>query len=233
MELPILIIQQVEYEPAALIEDVIHSLGRETKIIMAMDELVPQALSAYSGLIIMGGHISANDEHLEFVAKQIRLLKWCIKYDYPVLGICLGAQMLAKAAGGEIMISPLRELGWYPLRPTFFAQGDPLFGAILPHKTQVLQWHGETFSLPASATLLATCPDVINQAFRIKSRLYGLQFHTEMTEDLIYSWIENGTSETAYLGESGVKQLLKNVPRYVPAANSFCKNMTEAWTKLL
>ncbi len=79
MKRPILILQQVEHAPAGLIEKVIHDAGRETHTIMAMEGLIPQALVKYSGLVVMGGHMSANDTHLEFISRQIQLLQWCIR----------------------------------------------------------------------------------------------------------------------------------------------------------
>jgi len=233
MKKPILILQQLEYEPAALIEQVIHEAGWETKTLKTMEDPIPQVLLRYSGLVIMGGHMSANDTHLGFITKQIRLLEWCIRYDFPVLGICLGSQLLAKAAGANVIKSPLRELGWYHLRPTFYAQEDPVFGKMLASGLKIFQWHGETFELPEQATLLATCPEVINQVFRIKSRLYGLQFHAEMTEDLILAWIKHGSSEAAYLGEEGVDELINHIPRYLPAAREYCSFIVKSWLKLL
>lgn len=233
MKKPVLILQQLEYEPAALIEKVIQNAGWETETIKTMEGLIPQALTRYSGLVIMGGHMSANDTHLDFIAKQIQLLEWCIHYDFPVLGICLGSQLLAKAAGASVTPSPVRELGWYHLRPTFYAQEDSIFGEMLASGLKIFQWHGETFELPKQATLLATCPEVVNQVFRIKSRLYGIQFHAEMTEELIHAWIKHGGNESAYLGEAGVQDLLNDIPRYLPVAREFCSNMVVSWIKLL
>jgi len=232
VNMPILILQQVEHEPASLIEHVIHEAGWETHTIMTMEDLIPQALVNYSGLVVMGGHMSANDVHLGFIQSQISLLEWCIRYSVPVLGICLGAQLLAKAAGGEIIPSPVRELGWYRLHPTFFAIDDPLFGEMLDTGLDVFQWHGETFTLPETATLLATNPDVIHQAFKLNARQYGIQFHAEITEPLIHEWIEHGTSESAYLGDDGIKTLLEKTPKSLPAARSFCRHMINQWLAL-
>jgi len=232
MKQPILILQQLEHEPPAMIEQAIHDAGWETTTLMTQQSPIPHALSNYSGLVVMGGHMSANDTHLVFIDRQIKLLEWCIHYRFPVLGICLGAQMLAKAAGAEIIPSPIRELGWYPLHPTFFAIDDPLFGDMLDTGLQVFQWHGESFSLPDKGTLLATCPGVMHQAFKLNPRQYGIQFHAEMTEPLIHQWIKYGTSESAYLGDGGVA-LLHEIPKSLPIAREFSRNMVNAWLKLL
>ncbi|GAV21128.1 GMP synthase [glutamine-hydrolyzing] [Mariprofundus micogutta] len=233
MKQPILIIQQLEHEPPGMISDIILDNGWQYEVLMAQQTIIPQAMRNFSGLIIMGGHLSANDTHLEFIDRQIRLLRWCMHFNFPVLGICLGAQLLAKAAGAEIMTSPVRELGWYPMHPTFLAEGDSLFGDLLASGLHVFQWHGETFTLPDHATLLATCPEVVNQAFKLAGRQYGLQFHTQVTESMIQDWISQGTSESAFLGEDGVQDLLNNIPRHLPVARDFCRDIITSWLKLL
>ncbi len=233
MKQPILIIQQTEHEPPGMIADIILDSGWQYETLMAQQTSIPQAMRNFSGLIIMGGHMSANDTHLEFIDRQIRLLRWCMHFNFPVLGICLGAQLLAKAAGAEILPSPVRELGWYPLHPTFLIQDDPLFSELLPSGKYIFQWHGETFTLPERSVLLATCPEVVNQAFRISDKQYGLQFHAEVTEPMIRDWVECGTSESAYLGETGVAQLLNNIPSHLPVARDFCRDLISSWLKLL
>ncbi len=229
---PVLILQQLEYEPPALIGESIRQAGFPIHTIMTMEENIPPALGDYSGLVIMGGHMSANDEHLDFIRQQIRLLQWCIHYDFPVLGICLGAQLLARAGGGCILPSPIRELGWHPIQPTFLSDEDPLFADILIEDINVFQWHGETFTLPDEAMLLATANEVPNQAFRMRSRLYGLQFHAEITEELIGQWLRHGTSESAWLGQEGIQKLLRDIPRYLPVARIFCRQLVTRWLKL-
>lgn len=233
MKQPVLILQQLEYEPPALIEESIRQAGFRTHTIMTMEETIPLAPGDYSGLVIMGGHMSANDDHLDFITRQIRLLQWCIHYDFPVLGICLGAQLLARAGDGRIEPSPVRELGWHPIQPTFLSDEDPLFADTLIGELNVFQWHGETFALPDEAMLLATATEVPNQAFRIRSRLYGLQFHAEITEELIHQWLRHGTSESAWLGQEGLTQLLRDIPRYLPLARMFCRQLVTRWLDIL
>jgi len=230
---PVLILQQVEHEPAALIEELLHEAGIETVTLFSQTDTIPIAMRNYSGLVIMGGFMSGNDTHLEYINKQVQLLEWCIKWNFPVLGICLGAQLLAKAAGAEIFESPVKEIGWYPLHPTFMVHEDPLFKDLLATGIHVLQWHGETYSLPYEARLLATCPDVLGQAFRLGSSQYGLQFHTEVTLDMIEEWLEEGESEKEFLGEQGIRQLLDETTIHLPVARAFCRTMVNAWVRLL
>ncbi|MDX8410594.1 MAG: type 1 glutamine amidotransferase [Mariprofundaceae bacterium] len=233
MSLRILIIQQLEHEPAALIEEVMHEHGYGVDIVMAQDSPVPDDLDGYDGLVVMGGHMSAKDERLDYIAAELELLQQAIKRDFPVLGICLGAQLLARAAGADILPSPLRELGWYPLYPSPEAAGDPLFSTLAEEGLHVFQWHGETFSLPAGARLLATHPNVPHQAFRLGNSQYGLQFHIEVDEAIIRSWVELCPSERGHLGDKGVEKMLAQCPAYLPAMRKFCRRMTSAWLDLM
>jgi len=233
MTYPVLILQQVEHEPAALIEEALNDAGIETVTMMTQIDAVPVALRNYSGLVIMGGFMSGNDTHLEYISKQIQLLEWCIKWNFPVLGICLGAQLLARAAGADIYQAPIKEIGWFPLHPTFMVHEDPLFKDLLATGIHVLQWHGETYSLPYEARLLATCPDVLGQAFRLGSCQYGLQFHTEITMELIEEWIDKGEAEKEFLGEDGISQLLYRSAIYLPVARAYCRTMVNAWARML
>jgi len=233
MTYPVLILQQVEHEPALLIEEVINDAGIETVTLFTQRDPIPIAMRNYSGLVIMGGCMSGNDTHLEYINKQVRLLKWCIKWNFPVLGVCLGAQLLAKAAGSTIFDAPVKEIGWYPLHPTFMVHEDPLFKDLLATGIQVLQWHGETYSLPFEARLLATSPDVLGQAFRLGNSQYGLQFHTEISIDVIKEWIDKGESEREFLGEDGVRELLERSIVALPTARAFCRQSINAWVQLL
>ena len=163
----ILALQHLDIEPPALIADIIRGAGHDLKAVrLWLDEAVPNTLDDWDGLIVMGGPQSANDVHPGYIHDEIILLERAIGQDFPVLGICLGAQLLAKAGGAEIMPSPVRELGWYPVYPADAAATDPLFRQMQAGQ-MVFQWHGETFSLPEKAKLLATHPDVPHQAFRI------------------------------------------------------------------
>ncbi|MDQ7010555.1 MAG: type 1 glutamine amidotransferase, partial [Mariprofundaceae bacterium] len=185
----ILVLQHLEIEPPALIADIIRDAGHDLKTIrLWQGEVVPHALDDWDGLIVMGGPQSANDVHLGYIHDETVLLERAIEQDFPALGICLGAQLLARAGGADILPSPVRELGWYPVYPADTAATDPLFRHMRAGQ-MVFQWHGETFSLPAHASLLATHPDVPHQAFRIGSSQYGLQFHFEVAQPLIRQWV--------------------------------------------
>jgi len=228
-----LLLQHLRIEPTAIIGEMIEEAGHHIEPVrMDRDESVPQSLAGFDGVIVMGGPMSANDTHLSFVTDEIELLREAIKIDIPVLGLCLGAQLLARAAGAEIVASPVRELGWYPLQRTRYSADDPIFRALDDDGLMVFQWHGETFTLPEAAIPVAMHPDVPQQAFRIGSSQYGLQFHIEVDQPIIESWIEAGESERAALGEAGIVAIRAQSPDYLPAAHAFCRQMIKAWLVL-
>ena len=227
-----LILQHLEIEPAALIGSPIADAGHTTETVrIDRGEAVPSQLDGYNGLIVMGGSMSANDTHLPYIVDELTLLGKAVEADFPVLGFCLGAQLLARAAGAEVVASPIRELGWSPLQRTRNSAADPLFRN-LNDDLMVFQWHGETFTLPEKTTLLATHPAVPYQAFRIGSSQYGLQFHIEVDAKIIDAWVEAGESERTELGADGITAIQSAVPDHLPAAQVFCRAMVVAWLQL-
>jgi len=142
-------------------------------------------------LIFLGGAMSANDA-LPFIAREIAYIRSAVRRGKPVLGVCLGAQMIAKALGARVYPNDVKEIGWAPVVFTDASLHDPLFIDLA--KPEVLfHWHGETFDLPAGAELLASSAACTNQAFRAGDRIYGLQFHLEVTPSMIVEWcLEDG-----------------------------------------
>jgi GMP synthase (glutamine-hydrolysing) len=138
------------------------------------------------GLIFMGGPMSVNDD-LAYLRQERELIREAVERGQPVLGVCLGAQLIAAALGAAVYPNHTKEIGWYDIQFTDAGAGDPLFRGLGKRET-VLQWHGETFDLPEGAVLLATSEACVNQAFRLGDRVYGLQFHLEATPEMIADW---------------------------------------------
>lgn len=228
-----LVLQHLEIEPAALVGDLIVEAGHQLKVVRLYEnESVPDSLDDYDGLLVMGGPMSANDLHLSYICDEIELLKHAIEIDFPVLGFCLGSQLLARAAGAEIIAAPVRELGWYSVQRTWGSADDPIFRTLEDEGLMVFQWHGETFTLPDFATLLATNADVPHQAFRLGTAQYGFQFHIEVNEPIIDLWVAAGHSERTELGDVGVAEIHTGNARYLPTAQLFCRQMTGTWLEL-
>jgi GMP synthase (glutamine-hydrolysing) len=144
----------------------------------------------YDGLIILGGPmcVDQTDSHPHLLT-EIRAIETAMSNNMPVLGICLGAQLIATALGARVHRNPVKEIGWYDVSPTTTGQQDPLFKCF-DGTEKIFQWHGDTFDIPHGAEHLATSPECSNQAFRYGERTYGLQFHLEVDQPLIERWLK-------------------------------------------
>jgi len=157
-------------------------------------EPVPESIADISGLVLMGGPMSVNDS-LPWIPKVLQLIRAAVAADVPVLGHCLGGQLLSKALGGRVRGNRAKEFGWLPVT----AVDSPLTSAWLddlPPHFEVFHWHGETFSIPPGATHILKSRYCRNQAFVIGKSL-GLQCHIEMTPELVRTWARAGAGEIA------------------------------------
>ena len=176
-----LIVQHIEPEGPWLIADALARAGVAVDLVRAhRGEAVPTDLGAHRGLVVMGGPMSASSDR-DFPSREaeLALLRDAVARGVPTLGVCLGAQLLAVAAGGAIHRGPVPEIGWGPVALEAGAEGDPLLAGIAG-PLHVLHWHGETFDLPAGAIHLARSDVYANQAFRVGPAAWGLQFHIEV-----------------------------------------------------
>jgi len=186
----ILVFQHVAAEPLGTLDPLIRQRGHRVKFVNF--ERQPEAkprLDRYKGLIVLGGPMNVEDRdarpHLQ---TEIAAIREALAQGKPVLGICLGAQLLAHALGGEVRRHHVSEIGWYDLATTAAGRSDPVF-APLGDIAPIFQWHGYTFSLPAGVAHLARTNTCENQAFRHGDNAYGFQFHLEMDKPLIERWL--------------------------------------------
>jgi GMP synthase (glutamine-hydrolysing) len=141
-------------------------------------------LGPHDGMIVMGGPQSANDPEM---AGEIHFIQQALDVKTPILGICLGAQLIAKALGAHVYRNPESEIGWAPVYLTETGRGDPIFGR-LPSPSTLFHWHNETFMLPPGAVSLAYSDKCRQQAFRFQDTVYGIQFHPEITPEMVVDW---------------------------------------------
>ncbi len=183
------VLKHVENEGLGAWEPLVRERGIDVREVeVDAGEALP-ALAGTQAIVSLGGPMSADDDH-EGLAAERRLLAEATRADVPVLGVCLGAQLLAHALGGEIFPNPAgREIGASQVELTAEGRADPLF-ADLPDPLPVLQWHGDAFELPPEAILLATAPACENQAFRVGSRGYGVLFHPEVLAAEAEDWLD-------------------------------------------
>jgi GMP synthase (glutamine-hydrolysing) len=148
----------------------------------------PLAQEGESRIVILGGPMSANDA-LDGLKDELKLIERALAAGTPMLGVCLGSQLIAKALGGRVYRNHALEVGWKPVYFTEAARGDPVFSACGECET-FFHWHGETFDLPHGAEHLAWSDACRNQAYRYGDRVYGIQFHPEITSAMIEDWMQ-------------------------------------------
>lgn len=214
------VIRHLAFEDLASFGYVLQANGYQINYIEAADyALQPDALvqtDAVSDdlLIILGGPISVNDSALfPFIEVEIEILKARIAADKPTLGICLGAQLIARALGSEVYPGGEKEIGWYDLSITAQGQQTALRYLSSQH-CRMLHWHGETFDLPDGAELLASSERCVNQAFSFGQRILALQFHPEITQQSMEKWFIGHIGEISQVPGVTVEQLREDTHRY-------------------
>jgi len=191
-------------------------------------EEVPSNAGEYSGLALMGGPMSVNDD-LPWIARVLRLVNHAVEADIPVLGHCLGGQLMAKALGAEVRRNPVKEIGWGAVAVEDNAPAREWFGEI--REFSGFHWHGETFTVPPEATRIAESPYCANQAFALGKHL-GMQCHVEMTPDLIRSWCEDWEKELVAKAEPSVqtpRQMFDGLEERVRTLNRIGATLYARW----
>ncbi|MDD5492945.1 MAG: type 1 glutamine amidotransferase [bacterium] len=187
----IVVVKHVENEGPGSIGDFFRNSAWELRTIeLFKGEPLPDDLSKVAAVVVMGGpmNVYEEDKHL-FLKEENIFIKKVVEQEIPYLGICLGSQLLAKACGAAIIKAPQKEVGWYNVALTLEAAHDPFLQGI-NGPLDVFQWHEDTFTIPEGGVLLATAETCRNQAFRCGKNAYGLQFHVEVTTDMIWSWVK-------------------------------------------
>lgn len=193
------------------------------------NEPIPEWPEAYSGVVFMGGPMSANDT-LPWIPSALDLIRRAAERDVPVLGHCLGSQLMAKALGGLVMRNPVREIGWGNVtRVENPITHDWLAG--LPTQFEAFHWHGETFSIPREAAHILSSPFCRNQGFVLGKHL-GLQCHIEMTSSMVKGWCITGADELReHSGESvqDARAMQENLSERVKALNAIATQIYRRW----
>jgi GMP synthase (glutamine-hydrolysing) len=186
----LLVFQHVPYEILGTLDPLLRDAGFRIRYVNfgRQPDAWPQIMR-YQGLVVLGGPMNCDQsERHPHLLTEIELIRRAISHGKPVLGICLGAQLIARALGARVSKNPVKEIGWYDLSPTREGERDPLFAQLGPVE-KIFQWHGDTFEIPDGAVHLATSPDCNHQAFRYAENVYALQFHLEVDAPLINRWL--------------------------------------------
>jgi GMP synthase (glutamine-hydrolysing) len=187
----VLIIKHFDMEGPGLIEDYLKQEKIPYQILNLNTGVGFPKLDGFTHIVILGGPMNVYEEdRYPLLKKEDLFIKEAIQRGKSVLGICLGAQLIAKALGARVFKAPVKEIGWYDVSLTRVGSHDPLFFD-LPKIFPVFQWHEDTFEMPNAGKLIATSTSVPHQAFRYGENAYGLQFHLEVTEKMIREWMES------------------------------------------
>ncbi len=179
--------RHVPFEGLGLIEPALaeHGLAVEYADLFQEGAAAPDVSTA-AALIFMGGPMSANDD-LPYLRQELQFIREAVERGQPVLGVCLGSQLIAKALGAKVYPNARKEIGWFEVHLTEAGRRDPVLSSWDLSET-VFHWHGETFDLPEGAEWLAYSEACRHQAFRVGANVYGLQFHLEVTPEMIADW---------------------------------------------
>ncbi len=218
----VLVLQHVEHEGLGIIDGILKGRGLGTEYIKYFRGEVPKTFNGYSALIVLGGPMGVYEEDCyPFLRKEISFIQEAIEEGVPIIGICLGAQLIAKAGGATVRAGQKKEIGWYPVRLREEGREDPLMKT-MPDELPVFQWHGDTFNIPCGAVNLASSELFPSQAFRIGSNVYGLQFHLEVTGDMVRKWITVNRGELESVKDYiDPEAILVETPHALPTLNSF------------
>ena len=183
----VVVVMHIESEGPAVFGGLLDAAGAQVQVVrLHLGERLPEP-SSVDAALVMGGPMNVYEEdRYPFLRDETSFLRAAAEHNLPVLGVCLGAQMIAKAAGAAVTKNRVEEVGWGSVRLTPDGLADPLLRG-LPAALPVFQWHGDTFGVPEGGALLATGDDCRNQAFRFR-RSYGLQFHLEADRPLLAAW---------------------------------------------
>ncbi len=186
-------LQHVSFEGLGSIEPWLIDVGYEITRTRFFDSFVLPDVDQIDMLIVMGGPMSVNDEdQFPWLVPEKKFIKDVIESGKPVLGICLGAQLIASAMGEKVYKNSEKEIGWFPVK-CVSSHDDTKF--VFPSSIDVFHWHGETFDLPPEATLIARSEGCENQAFQVGKSVVGLQFHLETTPDSAREIVSNCRAE--------------------------------------
>lgn len=193
----VLILKNISTEGPGTIEDFLAENSIQYQVIDLQRESIPDT-GDFDALVMMGGPMSVNDD-IPYIRREYELVREFIADGKKVFGVCLGAQIMAKALGAGVYVGPQKEIGWYDIELISDGIKDPMMKLLAVHsktgdfhnKFKVFHWHGETFDIPGGADRLARSEIYPNQAFRHGDKAYAFQFHVEVKKEMIYEWLKN------------------------------------------
>jgi GMP synthase (glutamine-hydrolysing) len=213
----VLVFQHDPFEDLGFFAEVLEKHRASYRVIRLFHgEMPAEDWERIQALIILGGPMTCYDEEqFPFLRWEKRIIRAAIDDGTPILGVCLGAQLIANTLGTAVYPGPVKEIGWSPIAITPHGQVDSLLG-YLPENATVFQWHTDGFDLPPGAIRLASSINYVNQAFRLGKNIYGLQFHLEVTPRMIARWIAERSKDLAHAPYILPEKILADTQNYAP-----------------
>jgi GMP synthase (glutamine-hydrolysing) len=229
----VVVLQHVACETLGIIADVLGERRIESRYVRAFaGESVPPTMDGATGLIVMGGPMGVYEtDRFPFLADEIRLIQHAIDAGKPVLGVCLGSQLIAAALGARVYPGPQKEIGWYEVTLSDTGTTDPLFAGA-PRTFTGFVWHGDVFDLPTEAVSLASTALTECQAFRYGTNVYGILFHMEVTETVIDGMLTTFTDELPSARIDGAP-IRRAVAAHLPPLQRIGARVFGRWASLL
>ena len=227
----VLVLQHIACEPPGVFEDVLLERGAELhRVELDAGEALPDWRD-FDAIVAMGGPMAAtDDDELPWLTDEKALIGDAVRAGVPVWGVCLGVQLLAASLGAPVYPGPEPEVGILPVELSEEGRSDAVFAG-LPERFPTLQWHGDTFDLPAGAVRLASSPAYPNQAFRVE-RAYGVQFHLEVSPEMAREWAhvpEYVASLERTLGPEGAPAFLAAIEERADEMRAVGRPLFERW----
>ena len=224
----ILSIQNTEIETLGNFKELFESDGFEIETKHVKRDSIPQEVDKYAAIVILGGYMSVY-QNLPYLEEQQKLIRNANHHQVPLLGICLGSQLIAQALGGRVYKGQRKEIGWFEVKVNNEGMND-IFKGIANERIKVFQWHGDTYELPKSAIVLASS-NLYPQAFKVGNSI-GILFHLEVTPEMISSWTRNYGPEMTEVGVSTNSILNNKKDEFDNLANN-CKVVYSNFFKMI
>ena len=213
----VLVVQNTRIESSGYLGELLSRDGFDITSINAKHEIIPN--KKFSLVVILGAPESANDDFPYLIEEQ-QLIKNSVNDDIPVLGICLGSQLIAKTFGAKVYSGPKKEIGFYN---DLKISNDSTFFSGFQNPFTVFHWHGDTFDLPQGALRLASSEHYLNQAFQYKSAI-GLQFHLEVNEEMVNLWLDNTKEKLQKISYINPQEIRSEINANISIVKSNMKN---------
>lgn len=231
----VLVLRHARHEGPGTIASFLKTAGVEHRCLDVFKTPAFPSLDSVSGLVVMGGPMGVYEtSRFSFLVRELAFLRKAIAAGKPVLGVCLGAQLIAHALGARVYPHTVKEIGWGKIRLTSAGKKDPWMKPA-SRFPWVFQWHGDTFDLPRGARRLATSALCKNQAFRYGAHVYGLQYHIELDGPMIRNWLTQpgAAKDLAAVGPRTRRDILDGLPTRLPGLQRLARPFVAGFARAI